>query len=85
MKDFFASIAPHLKLAGAIFLALVVMIFTIQNVQAAPVRFFFWRLELSLSLLIFGTLAAGIVAGWLVTSWIYISRNRRQKLAGKGM
>jgi uncharacterized integral membrane protein len=56
----------------------------VQNVQAAPIRFLFWSLELSLALLIFGTLAAGIATGWLVTSWIYFSRSRRQKAAVKG-
>ncbi len=76
-------IIPHLKLAGALFLATIAIVFTVQNVQSAPVRFLFWKAELSLSLLIFATLAAGITAGWLVTSWIYISRSREKKTVKK--
>jgi uncharacterized integral membrane protein len=53
------------KLYAAVLLAVVVVLFTAQNVQVVEVRFLFWRLEMSRVLLLLGVFGAGALAGWL--------------------
>ena len=76
-------VTGHIKLAVSIFLAAIIIVFTVQNVQAAEIRFLVWRMNLSLSLLIFGVLAAGITTGWMLASWMTLRRNREKKKAAK--
>lgn len=45
-----------------------VLIFVIQNTQVVEFRFLVWTLSMSRALMLFGTLAIGFIAGWLVTS-----------------
>lgn len=48
----------------------LVVLFVIQNVVAVDIRFLFWSLGMSLSLLIFLLLATGIIIGWFMHSYI---------------
>ncbi len=50
-----------------IFLIGVVVIFVLQNTQVVEVRFLFWTVSMSRALMLFGTLAIGLVGGWLMT------------------
>jgi len=52
-----------------IFICLIglVVIFVLQNIQVVEVRFLFWTVSMSRALMLFGTLAIGLVAGWLIT------------------
>jgi uncharacterized integral membrane protein len=52
-----------------IFLCLigVVVIFVLQNTQVVEVRLLFWTISMSRALMLFGTLAIGLVGGWLIT------------------
>ena len=45
----------------------VVAIFVLQNTQVVEVRFLFWTVSMSRALMLFGTLAIGLVGGWLMT------------------
>ena len=45
----------------------VVAIFVLQNIQVVEVRFLFWTVSMSRALMLFGTLAIGLVGGWLMT------------------
>lgn len=45
-----------------------VLIFVIQNTQVVEFRFLVWTLSMSRALMLFGTLAIGFIAGWLVAS-----------------
>jgi len=51
-----------------IFICLIVfiLIFVVQNTQVVEFQFLIWTISLSRSLMLFGTLAIGIVAGWLL-------------------
>lgn len=49
-----------------IFLIGVVVIFVLQNTQVVEVRFLFWTVSMSRALMLFGTLAIGLVGGWLM-------------------
>jgi uncharacterized integral membrane protein len=52
-----------------IFVCLVafVLIFVIQNTEVVEFRFLVWTISMSRALMLFGTLAIGFVAGWLLT------------------
>ena len=78
------TITEYIKLGVGILLAAIVVIFTVQNVAAAEIRFLVWTINLSLSLLIIGVLAVGICTGWLVTSWFNLKRTRAVHRALKG-
>ena len=44
-----------------------VLIFVVQNTQVVEFRFLVWTISLSRALMLFGTLAVGFIAGWLLT------------------
>ena len=52
-----------------IFICLIglVVIFVLQNTQVVEVRFLFWIISMSRALMLLGTLAIGLVGGWLLT------------------
>ena len=44
-----------------------VLIFVLQNTQVVEFRFLLWTITMSRALMLFGTLAIGFIAGWLLT------------------
>ena len=57
-------------LRNIIFICLIVfvLIFVVQNTQVVEFRFLVWTISISRALMLFGTLAIGFIAGWLLTS-----------------
>ena len=51
-----------------VFICLIglVIIFVLQNTQVVEVRFLFWTISMSRALILFSTLAIGLIAGWLL-------------------
>ena len=47
-------------------LILIVLITVFQNTQVVEFRFIVWTISLSRALMLFGTLAVGFMAGWLL-------------------
>lgn len=45
----------------------IVVIFVVQNTQVVEFRFLIWTIPMSRALMLFGTLAIGLIAGWLLT------------------
>jgi uncharacterized integral membrane protein len=68
----------HVKLALLLVLVGLGVLFIIQNATVADVRFLFWTLSLSLSLLVFFLLTLGIIVGWLLHSYFLHRRNREK-------
>ena len=56
------------KLVFSLILAGLVVLFLIQNTAVVEVRFMFWSMSMSRSLMIFFVFAFGILAGWLMHS-----------------
>ena len=56
------------KLILSLSLVGLVVIFIIQNVVVVDVRFLFWTLSMSRSLLVFLLIAIGVIVGWLLHS-----------------
>ena len=52
-----------------VFIGLIalVVIFVLQNTQVVEVQFLFWTISMSRALILFATLAIGLVGGWLLT------------------
>lgn len=52
-----------------VFACLIVfmLIFVVQNTQVVEFRFLVWTVSMSRALMLFGTLAIGFAAGWLLT------------------
>ena len=61
-----------------IVLIAVVLIFVLQNTQIVEFRFLVWAFPISRALMLFGTLAVGFVAGWLLA----FPKHKQQKMKG---
>ena len=55
---------------NVIFLGLiaVVLIFVVQNTQVVEFQFLVWKISASRALMLFGALAVGVIAGWILKS-----------------
>jgi putative membrane protein len=49
-----------------VILAVLVLLFVIQNTQVVETRFLVWTISMSRSLLLLGTFIIGVIAGWLM-------------------
>jgi uncharacterized integral membrane protein len=47
-------------------LAVLILLFVIQNTQVVETRFLVWTISMSRSLLLLGTFIIGVIAGWLL-------------------
>ena len=57
-------------------LAVLAVIFIIQNVAAVDVNFLLWTVSMSRALLIIFTLAIGFLLGWLLHSYYSYRRSK---------
>lgn len=60
----------NLKLIISLLLTGFIVLFITQNVAIVEIRFMFWEVSMSRSLLIFFLLAVGIIVGWLLNSYM---------------
>lgn len=58
-----------------IVLIALVLVFVVQNTQVVEFRFLTYTLKMSRAMMLFGVLAIGVVAGWLLTS----SKHRKEQ------
>lgn len=66
------------KLGISIVLALLAFTFITQNTETVKVAFLAWSIEMSLVLLVFIMLGAGIIIGWSLCSYLRFVRNRKR-------
>jgi uncharacterized integral membrane protein len=66
------------KLAISIGLAILAVIFITQNTETARVDFLIWSVQMSVVLLVFIILGAGVIIGWSMSSYLRYVRNRKQ-------
>ncbi len=48
----------------------IVLIFSIQNLEAVTVSFLTWSIELSMIIVILGAYVLGMLTGWTAVHWI---------------
>jgi len=58
----------NFKLIVSLILAASIVLFTVQNAGIVELRFMFWKVSASRSVMILGVLAVGIVLGWFLRS-----------------
>jgi len=49
-----------------VILAVLILLFVIQNTQVVETKFLVWTISMSRSLLLLGTFIVGVIAGWLL-------------------
>jgi lipopolysaccharide assembly protein A len=64
------------KLILILVLSGLTVLFIIQNVVVVEVRFLFWSIAMSRSLLMFFLIAIGMIIGWLLHSFFIRRRDR---------
>jgi putative membrane protein len=57
------------KRIAFIVLGLLFAAFVVQNAQVVELRFLFWKAQASRALVLLGTFALGLIAGWL-SGWV---------------
>ena len=67
-----------IKLGLSLLLAFLAFVFITQNTEPVMVDFMAWSIEMSVALLVFIMLGAGIVIGWMLSSYSRYSRNRKR-------
>ncbi len=70
-----------IKLAISIILALLAILFITQNTETVRVAFLAWSVEMSLVLLVFIMLGAGVIIGWSLSGYLRFVRNRKRAKA----
>jgi putative membrane protein len=60
----------NVKLAVSMLLIGLIVLFIAQNTAVVEIRLLFWKVSMSRSLLIFSVLLIGIIAGWLLRSYV---------------
>ena len=60
----------NFKLITILILAGLVVLFIIQNVAVVEIKFLFWSIQMSRSLLMFLLLAIGMVMGWFLHGYL---------------
>ena len=67
-----------IKLSISIILALLAFLFITQNTETVRVAFLAWSVEMSLVLLVFIMLGAGVIIGWSLNGYLRFVRNRKR-------
>ncbi len=65
------------KLSLGLTLLIIVVVFTIQNVEIVAIKFLFWELAISRALMIILVLTVGILIGWFLSSFYRRTQRRR--------
>ncbi len=58
----------NLRLISALVLAVLIVVFTLQNTESTTVTLFAWSITTSRALMLFVVLAVGVALGWLLRS-----------------
>lgn len=56
----------------------LIVLFTLQNTAVIELRFLFWKISMSRSLMVFFLVALGFSAGWLLSNWSSYRQRERQ-------
>jgi putative membrane protein len=63
---FRGRVMMNYKLISLLVLIVLVVLFVVQNTQVVEIRFLFWTVAMSRSLILLLVLVVGMAAGWLL-------------------
>ncbi|MDH5217512.1 MAG: LapA family protein [Gammaproteobacteria bacterium] len=66
----------NVKISVGLILLLLVVVFIVQNAISVDIRFLFWTISMSRSIMIFFVLAIGIIIGWITSG--HFNRKHQQ-------
>lgn len=61
----------NIKISVGLILLLLVVVFIVQNATSVDIRFLFWTISMSRSIMIFFVLAVGVIIGWITAGHFY--------------
>jgi uncharacterized integral membrane protein len=67
----------RIKLVTACAVLVLLLVFALQNAAVIDIRFFWWDIRISRSLLIFVVLLTGVVLGWFTGSMVRLRKRHR--------
>ncbi len=65
------------KIAAILFLAIILIVFIVQNSNVADVHFLFWTISMSMIILIFFVAVIGFAIGYLAHHFVLERKNNR--------
>lgn len=65
----------NVKIYVGLTLLILVIVFIAQNAVSVDIRFLFWKISMSRSLMVFFVLAIGIVIGWILSGHLRNKNN----------
>ncbi len=71
------------KIIIILVLLIIVAVFTFQNTGVVDIKFLFFKVQMSSSLLFLGTLFSGIIIGMILSLLNYMARKKSQKKIDK--
>lgn len=69
----------NFKILSILTLIIIAAVFITQNVMVVDVNLLFWRIQISLALLIVFNLLLGFLLGWFIKSYINYKKSRIYK------
>lgn len=72
------EVEMNFKIISTGILAGLALLFIIQNFAVIDIRFLFWTLSISRSLLMFSLFLIGLILGWSLHSYSIYSRKKRE-------
>lgn len=73
------NLFQQIKLIFALFFALLLVVFAVQNAQEVEIRFWFWQFSASLSLVLLVSIAIGVILSILFTTFAIRKKNIKRK------
>jgi len=68
----------------SIFIALIIVVFAVQNAAIVPVQFFIWSTDLPFVLVIFCSVFAGALLMFFLALWRELKKKMRKKTSAYG-
>jgi lipopolysaccharide assembly protein A len=73
------NLFQQIKLIFALFFAILLVVFAVQNAQEVEIRFWFWQFSASLSLVLLISIGIGVMLSILFTTFAIRKKNIKKK------
>lgn len=66
----------NLRLTIGLFLAGLIVLFTLQNAEIVELHFLWWKWSMPRAVMTFIVLTIGIIIGWILSTWMHHKRSQ---------